>query len=174
MPPSCFAGALGRFDSLSAGPRIRQVLRSRPRPSAARPAETNRSQIACEGRRDKIARWSLHATLIHRAADPRRGFMARPEAPTGEPSVDLKGQTAIVTGALRGLVGRSPWHFGKSGANVACVARNAEKLKETVDAMIAAGGDRRGLRVRCNGRCERRRRRRAGCRQVRRPAHPGE
>ncbi|MGC3972636.1 MAG: SDR family NAD(P)-dependent oxidoreductase [Pirellulales bacterium] len=66
--------------------------------------------------------------------------MARPEAPTGEMSVDLKGQTALVTGASRGLGRAIALAFGKAGANVACVARSADKLKETVDAVVAAGG----------------------------------
>jgi 3-oxoacyl-[acyl-carrier protein] reductase len=66
--------------------------------------------------------------------------MARPEAPTGEMSVDLKGQTALVTGASQGLGRAIALAFGKAGANVACVARNAAKLKETCDAIIAAGG----------------------------------
>ncbi|MBN8624910.1 MAG: 3-oxoacyl-[acyl-carrier-protein] reductase [Planctomycetes bacterium] len=66
--------------------------------------------------------------------------MARPEAPTGEMSVDLKGQTALVTGASQGLGRAIALAFGKAGANVACVARNAAKLKETCDAITAAGG----------------------------------
>ena len=66
--------------------------------------------------------------------------MARPEAPTGETTVDLKGQTALVTGASRGLGRAIALAFGKAGANVACVARSADKLKETVDAVISAGG----------------------------------
>ncbi len=66
--------------------------------------------------------------------------MARPEAPTGETTVDLKGQTALVTGASRGLGRAIALAFGKAGANVACVARSADKLKETVDAVVAAGG----------------------------------
>lgn len=66
--------------------------------------------------------------------------MARPEAPTGETTVDLKGQTALVTGASRGLGRAIALALGKAGANVACVARSADKLKETVDAVVAAGG----------------------------------
>ena len=60
--------------------------------------------------------------------------------PTGELTVDLKGQTALVTGASRGLGRAIAIAFGKSGANVVCVARSADKLKETVDAITAAGG----------------------------------
>jgi 3-oxoacyl-[acyl-carrier protein] reductase len=66
--------------------------------------------------------------------------MPRPEVPQGELTVDLKGQTALVTGASQGLGRAIAIAFGKSGANVACVARNAAKLKETVDAITAAGG----------------------------------
>src|SRR5262252_985985 len=54
--------------------------------------------------------------------------------------VDLSGQTAIVTGASRGIGKAIALRLGASGAKVACVARNAEKLKETVDAIAASGG----------------------------------
>jgi 3-oxoacyl-[acyl-carrier protein] reductase len=54
--------------------------------------------------------------------------------------VDLSGQTAIVTGASRGIGKAIALRLAASGAKVACVARNAEKLKETVDAITAAGG----------------------------------
>lgn len=66
--------------------------------------------------------------------------MPRAEAPTGEISVNLKGQTALVTGASQGLGRAIAIAFGKAGANVVCVARNADKLKETVEAIKAAGG----------------------------------
>ena len=54
--------------------------------------------------------------------------------------VDLSGQTAIVTGASRGIGSEVAKVLGAAGAKVACVARNEEKLKETADAIIAAGG----------------------------------
>lgn len=54
--------------------------------------------------------------------------------------VDLTGQTAIVTGASRGIGSEVAKVLGAAGAKVACVARNEEKLKETADAIIAAGG----------------------------------
>ena len=55
-------------------------------------------------------------------------------------SVDLSGQTAIVTGASQGLGRAIAIALGESGARVACVARNAEKLAETVAAIESAGG----------------------------------
>lgn len=55
-------------------------------------------------------------------------------------SVDLAGQTAIVTGASQGLGRAMAIALGASGARVACVARNAEKLAETVALIAAAGG----------------------------------
>lgn len=55
--------------------------------------------------------------------------------------VDLKGQNAIVTGASQGLGKAIAIALGASGAKVACVARNAEKLAATVAAIKEAGGD---------------------------------
>ena len=55
-------------------------------------------------------------------------------------NVDLSGQTAIVTGASQGLGRAVSIALGQAGARVACVARNADKLKETVDQITAAGG----------------------------------
>ena len=54
--------------------------------------------------------------------------------------VDLSGQTALVTGASRGIGKAIAVALGKAGAKVACVARNEEKLKETVGEITAAGG----------------------------------
>ncbi len=54
--------------------------------------------------------------------------------------VDLSSQVAIVTGASQGLGKAVAIALGKSGAKVACVARNAEKLAETVAEIEAAGG----------------------------------
>ena len=54
--------------------------------------------------------------------------------------VDLSGQTALVTGASRGIGKAIALALGRSGAKVACVARNAEKLAETVGEITAAGG----------------------------------
>jgi 3-oxoacyl-[acyl-carrier protein] reductase len=66
--------------------------------------------------------------------------MARPSLPTGELSVDLKGQVALVTGASRGIGRGIALALGKAGANVACVARSVDGLKDTVGAITAAGG----------------------------------
>ena len=54
--------------------------------------------------------------------------------------VDLTGQTAVVTGASQGLGKAIAIALGKANARVACIARNAAKLAETVDAITAAGG----------------------------------
>ena len=55
--------------------------------------------------------------------------------------VDLSGQNAIVTGASQGLGRHIAIALAASGAKVACVARNAEKLAETLEMIKAAGGD---------------------------------
>jgi 3-oxoacyl-[acyl-carrier protein] reductase len=53
---------------------------------------------------------------------------------------DLSGKTAIVTGASRGIGKEIALALAANGAKVACVARSADKLKETADAIAAAGG----------------------------------
>ena len=64
--------------------------------------------------------------------------MSEPE--TRRIQVDLSGQTAIVTGASRGIGKSIALALGKAGAKVACIARNEEKLKETVGEIASAGG----------------------------------
>ncbi len=54
--------------------------------------------------------------------------------------VDLSGKTAIVTGASRGIGKAIALALAASGAKVACVARSADKLQETVGEIAAAGG----------------------------------
>lgn len=54
--------------------------------------------------------------------------------------VDLSGQTAIVTGASRGLGRTIAIALARNGARVACVARSAEKLQATVDEITSFGG----------------------------------
>jgi len=55
--------------------------------------------------------------------------------------VDLSGQVALVTGASQGLGRAMAVRLGGAGAKVACLARNAEKLAETVAAVKEAGGE---------------------------------
>ena len=54
--------------------------------------------------------------------------------------VDLSGQNAIVTGASQGLGRSMAIALAASGARVALVARNAEKLAETQKLIVDAGG----------------------------------
>lgn len=55
-------------------------------------------------------------------------------------TADLSGQVALVTGASQGLGRGVAIALGANGARVACVARNAEKLAETVKLVEEAGG----------------------------------
>lgn len=56
-------------------------------------------------------------------------------------SASLNGQVALVTGASQGLGQAIAIRLGENGAKVLCVARNADKLAETVATIKAAGGD---------------------------------
>ncbi|MFO0883025.1 MAG: 3-oxoacyl-[acyl-carrier-protein] reductase [Pirellulales bacterium] len=62
------------------------------------------------------------------------------DSPYDSLKVDLRGQVAVVTGASQGLGKVIAESLAKSGARVAAVARNAEKLAQTVANIQAAGG----------------------------------
>ncbi len=62
------------------------------------------------------------------------------DQPTRKIRVDYSGQSAIVTGASRGIGKAIALALGHAGAKVACVARNKEKLQETVATITAGGG----------------------------------
>ena len=56
-------------------------------------------------------------------------------------TADLSGQTAIVTGASRGIGKAIALRLARAGAKVACVARSAGKLEEVVAEIQATGGE---------------------------------
>ena len=55
-------------------------------------------------------------------------------------TVDLTEQVAIVTGASQGLGQSMAIALARAGAKVACVARNPEKLADTVGTITQEGG----------------------------------
>lgn len=55
--------------------------------------------------------------------------------------VDLTGQTALVTGASRGIGKAIAMRLGAAGAKVACVARSIDKLEAVAAEIKAAGGE---------------------------------
>lgn len=55
-------------------------------------------------------------------------------------TTDLGGQVAVVTGASQGLGKAVSLALGACGATVVCLARNADKLQETVSQIEAGGG----------------------------------
>ena len=69
------------------------------------------------------------------------GLLGCLDLPTkGSIKVDLSGQVAVVTGASQGLGKAMAIALGLNGARVACLARNAGKLAETVQTITDAGG----------------------------------
>ncbi len=56
-------------------------------------------------------------------------------------SANLSGQVALVTGASQGLGQTIAIRLAENGAKVLCVARNAEKLSETVKTIQENGGE---------------------------------
>lgn len=62
------------------------------------------------------------------------------DQPTNKLSADLSGQVAIVTGASQGLGRAMAIELGRNGATICCLARNADKLAATVEAITSQGG----------------------------------
>jgi 3-oxoacyl-[acyl-carrier protein] reductase len=63
------------------------------------------------------------------------------ESAIGSLKVDLTGQVALVTGASQGLGQAVAIELARNGARVACIARSADKLAETVAKIKEVGGD---------------------------------
>jgi NAD(P)-dependent dehydrogenase (short-subunit alcohol dehydrogenase family) len=61
---------------------------------------------------------------------------------------DLSGKTAIVTGAASGIGAATSIALSAAGADVCCADVDVDRLKETVDAIVQAGG--RAVATRCD------------------------
>src|ERR1700722_8124943 len=70
-------------------------------------------------------------------ADPPPPSPLRPDAPP--PSLVLSGETALVTGASRGIGRATARQLGRLGASVAICARNREELELTAVALRDEG-----------------------------------
>jgi 3-oxoacyl-[acyl-carrier protein] reductase len=66
--------------------------------------------------------------------------MSTADQPARALTANLTGQTAIVTGASQGLGRAMAIELARNGARVACIARNAEKLADTVSTITQGGG----------------------------------
>ena len=66
--------------------------------------------------------------------------MSTADQPARNLTANLTGQTAIVTGASQGLGKAMAIELARNGARVACIARSAEKLANTVSMIQQAGG----------------------------------
>ena len=60
-------------------------------------------------------------------------------------AINLKGKTALITGASKGLGRAMAYHPGGAGADVVLVARNREQLEETAKAARSVGAQ--GVRL---------------------------
>ena len=63
------------------------------------------------------------------------------------PSIDLKGQVAMVTGGGRGIGRAIAQAFATAGASVAVLARSADELAQTVAAIAQGGGRSRAFQA---------------------------
>ena len=66
--------------------------------------------------------------------------MSSAEQPARSLTANLTGQTAIVTGASQGLGKAMAIELARNGARIACIARTTEKLADTVNTIVQAGG----------------------------------
>src|SRR5690242_18960661 len=62
------------------------------------------------------------------------------EQPSAPMKVELPWQVAIETGSARGIGRSSAQALAAAGAKVACIARSADKLAETVESIRSQGG----------------------------------
>jgi 3-oxoacyl-[acyl-carrier protein] reductase len=85
------------------------------------------------------------ATIASFTGNVSTGAASVAESINAQMSVDLRGQTALVTGASRGLGRSIAVGLARAGARVACVARDVEKLQSTVAEITAAGGTAQAL-----------------------------